>query len=221
MIENNIDKIIIGLISAILALFLKAIYDKLVESRELLKLKKVLVTDLVHQIATAGFYSAEIDKLYKIYERGLKSITDRLNYDFYKELQTTQFKEVFFSDETFKTIKKTDLLMILQKDSRSFGEIHNIYHIASKLKACNTNYYEELYDNHLRAYLEGIKETDMEGRVEALSKALTFIILKLQADKNNSITLSTLTYDYLVRLIGKKKLKLEFGIEMKNEENPV
>lgn len=217
MIESNIDKVLIGLISAILALVLKAVYDKIIISRELLKLKQVFVTDLVHQFCTACFYSEEIVKLHKIYERGLKSLSDTLKYDFYKELQTTQFKEVFFSDETFKTIKKTDLLLILKKDSRCFGEIHNIYHIVAKFKDCNTKYYEDLYDEHLKAYLEGIKETDITGRVDAFRKALNYITLKLQADKNNAMVLTTLTYDYLVRLIGEQKLRHEFGIEMKNE----
>lgn len=72
MIENNIDKILIGLISAILALVLKAAYDKIVKSLELSKLKQVLVTDLVHQIVTAGYYSVEIDKLYRVTHLVLK-----------------------------------------------------------------------------------------------------------------------------------------------------
>ncbi len=222
-ILNNemIDKILIGLISAILALILKAFYDRISKTLELSKLKQVLVADLVHQISTAVFFHFELDKLLNIYMKGLKSIDDKIVYDFYKELQATQFKEVFFSDETFKTIKKTDLLMILQKNSKHFGEINNIYHIALKLKNCNTKYYEDLYDEHLLAYLKGVEETDMSARIEAFKKALNYITMKLQADMNNAITLSTITYDYLEKLIGERKLKREFGIELKNEAQQV
>ncbi len=214
MINNNLDKIIIGLISALLALILKTIFDNFKKRTELLKFKQVLVTDLVHQISTASLFSIETEKLLKIYNKGLSAIQENQVYDFYPELQSTKFKEVFFSDETFKTIKKTDLLDILKKNSRSFGEVHNIYHIAIKLKDCNSKYYEDLYDEHLIAYLNGVDKDDIYKNIEALRKALNYITIKLQADINNAETIVMLTYEYLVSLIGKRRLRKEFGIEM-------
>ena len=214
MATNNIDKIVIGLISALLALILKTIFDNFKKKTELSKLKQVLVTDLVHQITTAGLFTVETDKLRKIYDKGLRSLEKNQPYDFYPELQSTRFMEVFFSDETFKTIKKIDLLDILRKDSRSFGEVHNIYHIVLKLKDCNSKYYEDLYDEHLLAYLDGIDKDDLPKNIDALRKALKYITIKLQADINNAETITMLTYEYLVNLIGKRRLRKEFGIEM-------
>jgi len=210
----NLDKIVIGLISALLALILKTLFDSFKKKTELSKLKQVLVTDLVHQITTAGLFAIETDKLRRIYDKGLSSLEKNKPYDFYTELQSTRFMEVFFSDETFKTITKMDLLDILRKDSRSFGEVHNIYHIVLKLKDCNSKYYEDLYDEHLRAYLDGIDKNDLPKNIDALRKALNYITIKLQADINNAETIKMLTYDYLIKLIGKRRLRKEYGIEM-------
>ena len=214
MATDNIDKIVIGLTSALLALILKTIFDNFKKRTELSKLKQVLVTDLVHQITTAGLFAVETDKLRKIYNKGLSSLKKNQPYDFYSELQSTRFKEVFFSDEIFKTINKIDLLDILRKDSRSFGEVHNIYHIVLKLKDCNSKYYEDLYDEHLIAYLDGIDKDDLSKNIDALRKALNYITIKLQADINNAESITMLTYEYLVNLIGKRRLRKEFGIEM-------
>ncbi len=208
-----ITKIIIGFVGASFALILKGVIDYFKKREELKRLKKVLVTDLYHQCITATYFSKELMKLNNIYKKGIEGIKNKTNYDFYKELQSTMFNEVFFSKETFNTITKQDLLRILKNNPRSFGEIHNIYHITEKLKYCNTKYYEDLYDEHLIAYCDGIEKNDTLNRLNALNKALKFITLKIDADINNSEIITTMTYEYLVKLIGKSKVRSVYGLE--------
>jgi hypothetical protein len=209
------EKTIIAFIGAIIAMFLKLIIDYVYRKIKIENLKKILIADLIHQLETSMVFNIETKKLYEIYSNGLKNLKNFHFLDFYQELRKTIFKEVFFSRQTFDTFNKVELLLILKKNPKAFGETHNIYNIVDKLKNINTVYYEELFDEHIKAYMENINKNDRVIVIERLEMALNFITIKINSDVKNTIVLINLIYEYLIKLIGSEdQLKKIYKIEM-------
>ena len=108
-------------------------------------------------------------------------------------------------------------MKILNYDAKSFGEVHNIYHITNKLQPYNMPYYENLFEEHLMAYSKSIHKNDMNIDKLTINMALKFITQRIRADIETTETLTELSYQYLEKLIGITKLKSEYGIDLKRE----
>ncbi|MBO9703190.1 MAG: hypothetical protein J7604_23450 [Sporocytophaga sp.] len=115
------EKVLTGFIGALIAIILKVIFDYFIKKLEISNIRKIILSDIVHQASTGKIYRQEISKLYKIYKKGLDALNKGQRHDFYEDLRNERFNDCFFSRHTFDTIKKLTytksliILLLLEK----------------------------------------------------------------------------------------------------------